>query len=94
MKSIAIIFGLFAAVALSAPVSQLSARDVESDAFDYTNNINNKVDAKDVSPDLFDYHNNIDNGVVVDDVDGTKVILSSPYSDDVNAADRAAVLGE
>lgn len=70
MKSIAVIIGLFAAAALSAPLSQLIAKDVESDAFDYTNNINNKVDVKDVTPDLFDYHNNIDNGVVVDDVDG------------------------
>jgi hypothetical protein len=70
MKSIAFIVGLFTTVALGAPVSQLNTKDVESDAFDYTNNINNKVDAKDVESDTFNYHNNIDNAVTVSDADG------------------------
>ncbi|KAI1120129.1 hypothetical protein F5Y10DRAFT_273386 [Nemania abortiva] len=95
MKSVAIIVGLLAAAALSAPVSRVEAkRDVESDTFNYTNNINNAVEAKDAESDLFNYHNNIDNAVTVSDADGTKVILSSPYTDDVDAADRLAVLGE
>ncbi|KAJ8125181.1 hypothetical protein O1611_g8457 [Lasiodiplodia mahajangana] len=95
MKSISVIIGLFAVAALSAPVSHLKAKkDVGSDAFNYTNNINNAVEAKDVESDTFNYHNNIDNAVTVSDADGTKVILSSPYTDDVDAADRLAVLGE
>lgn len=75
-------------------------RSTDSDAFNYTNNIDNAVTANDAEEeakpvsDLFNYTNNINNAVTVEDADGTKVILSSPYTNDVNAADAAAVLGE
>ncbi|KAI8628054.1 hypothetical protein F5Y19DRAFT_439401 [Xylariaceae sp. FL1651] len=89
MKSITIIISLFAAGVLSAPVSV-------DDAFNYTNNINNAADAKELNAntDAFNYHNNIDNAVTVTDADGTEVVLSSPYTDDVEAADPVKVLGE
>ncbi|KAI1282902.1 hypothetical protein F5Y07DRAFT_394867 [Xylaria sp. FL0933] len=93
MKSIAIITGLFAVCVLGAP---LGTRQPVSDldSFNYTNNINNAVSAKDEVSDLFNYTNNINNAVTVVDADGTKVVLSSPYADDVAAADPAKVLGE
>ncbi|KAI0976643.1 hypothetical protein F4678DRAFT_414000 [Xylaria arbuscula] len=72
----------------------VNANDVVSDSFDYTNNINNAVNAKDAESDSFNYTNNINNAVTVVDADGTKVVLSSPYADDVAAADSAKVLGE
>ncbi|KAI0810428.1 hypothetical protein GGR55DRAFT_139342 [Xylaria sp. FL0064] len=72
----------------------VNAEDVVSDSFDYTNNINNAVNAKDATSDSFNYTNNIDNAAIVVDADGTKVILSSPYADDVAKADPAKVLGE
>ncbi|KAI1754835.1 hypothetical protein F4782DRAFT_491743 [Xylaria castorea] len=95
MKSVAIIAGLFAASALGAPVSVRQPSPVSDlDSFNYTNNINNKVNAKDIESDAYNYRNNINNAVTVLDADGTKVILSSPYTDDVDAADPAKVLGE
>ncbi|TGJ79872.1 hypothetical protein E0Z10_g8888 [Xylaria hypoxylon] len=75
MKSIAIITGLLAVTALSAPVS-----------------IRQPTPASDL--DLFNYTNNINNAVTVEDADGTKIVLSSPYTDDIEAADPAKVLGE
>ncbi|KAI3340706.1 hypothetical protein F4824DRAFT_496996 [Ustulina deusta] len=72
----------------------VNAKDIEADSFNYSNNIDNAVNAKDAKSDLFDYTNNIDNAVTVVDADGTKVILSSPYKDAVDAANPAEVLGE
>ncbi|KAI0452921.1 hypothetical protein F5B21DRAFT_317670 [Xylaria acuta] len=95
MKSITIITGLFAVGALSAPISTRQPSPASAlDTFNYTNNINNAVNAEDVESDAFNYHNNIDNAVTVVDADGTKVVLSSPYTDDVETADPAKVLGE
>lgn len=63
MKSFAIIAGLFAAVALAAPVKPVS----DLDSFNYTNNINNAVAVEDATSDEFNYHNNIDNAVTAED---------------------------
>ncbi|KAI0437911.1 hypothetical protein F4803DRAFT_555579 [Xylaria telfairii] len=95
MKSIAIIASLFAVSAFSAPISTRQPSPASDlDSFNYTNNINNAVNANDAESDAFNYHNNIDNAVTVVDADGTKVVLSSPYTDDVEAADPAKVLGD
>ncbi|KAI0398913.1 hypothetical protein F4802DRAFT_603492 [Xylaria palmicola] len=90
MKSFLIIVTLFAAATLGAPVGN----SADSDLFNYHNNINNAATVDSTESDVFNYHNNIDNAVTVTDADGTKVVLSSPYSDDVNAADAAKILGE
>ncbi|KAI0192334.1 hypothetical protein EV127DRAFT_491507 [Xylaria flabelliformis] len=95
MKSFTIITGLFAVSALSAPLSVRQPSPASDlDSFNYTNNVNNAASAKDVESDAFNYHNNINNAATVVDADGTKVVLSSPYTDDVDAADPAKVLGE
>ncbi|KAI1745246.1 hypothetical protein F4680DRAFT_97440 [Xylaria scruposa] len=95
MKLFTIMISLFAASVFSAPLSVRQPSPAsELDSFNYTNNVNNKASAKDVESDAFNYHNNIDNAVTVVDADGTKVVLSSPYTDDVDAADPAKVLGE
>ncbi|KAI1326983.1 hypothetical protein F5Y16DRAFT_217875 [Xylariaceae sp. FL0255] len=74
-------------------VEEKETLGLENDLFNYTNNIDNASDVKELN-DEFNYHNNIDNAVAVTDADGTKVILSSPYSDDVNTADPKSILGE
>ncbi|KAI3323879.1 hypothetical protein HD806DRAFT_76727 [Xylariaceae sp. AK1471] len=107
MKSIVIVFGLFAAGAFGAPVSTRGSTAINEDAFNYHDNINNAVtvpvDNEEFDPldDSFNYHDNINNAVTVpvdgkevDSPEGTKIVLSSPYTDDVEKADRHKVLGE
>ncbi|KAJ3566717.1 hypothetical protein NPX13_g7029 [Xylaria arbuscula] len=63
--------------------------DADADAFKYTDNINNAADLKDAKSIKHESWEH-----VVTDADGTKVLLTSPYADDVRAADRASILGE
>ncbi|KAI1170267.1 hypothetical protein F4777DRAFT_569822 [Nemania sp. FL0916] len=75
-----------------------TVKSVKDADFNYGNYIDNLATAKDADDtadsDLFNYTNNIDNAATVTDADGTKVVLSSPYTDDVDAANAAEVLGE
>ncbi|KAI0147240.1 hypothetical protein GGR57DRAFT_477617 [Xylariaceae sp. FL1272] len=82
--------------------------DYEDDAFRYTDNIDNASDI--VERRAHDYEDNLDKKAnvkkttnpaklkswehIVTDADGTKVLLTSPYADDVRAATRLEVLGE
>jgi hypothetical protein len=78
MQSIVILFGLFAAGALGAPVNARGSAAVNEDAFNYHDNINNAVTVpvnnKQFDPldDSFNYHDNINNAVT-EPVDGKQI---------------------